>query len=276
MKKGFTLAEVLITLAIIGIVAALTIPSVISNYQQQEFKTGLKKAVSVLNEAIQMNIVQEGETPYDNSNLFLYLQKHMNFIKTDILSHCYDDSNGMTVALNDEQALCWQAGANALVNSIFYTADGMRYEIVNNYLPSSSNYERQSKLYLHESGIDAGQAKRDGHDTHGWGSSVSFSGYCGSYGLSINQNNTINTPCIIMVDVNGDKKPNPPSSYYREPRKYYPCNGCSPSDIPSNQAFGYTYPSPTDKKLSDVFTIMITDEKAIPFGVVAQRAMYSK
>ena len=56
MKKGFTLAEVLITLAIIGIVAALTIPSVISNYQQQEFKTGLKKAVSVLNEAIQTNI----------------------------------------------------------------------------------------------------------------------------------------------------------------------------------------------------------------------------
>ena len=70
MKKGFTLAEVLITLAIIGIVAALTIPSVISNYQQQEFKTGLKKAVSVLNEAIQTNIAQDGETPYDTNDLF--------------------------------------------------------------------------------------------------------------------------------------------------------------------------------------------------------------
>lgn len=49
---GFTLAEVLITLAIIGVVAALSIPSVTSNGQQQEFKTGLRKAVSVLNSSI--------------------------------------------------------------------------------------------------------------------------------------------------------------------------------------------------------------------------------
>ena len=33
MQKGFTLAEILITLGIVGIVAALTIPTLISNYQ---------------------------------------------------------------------------------------------------------------------------------------------------------------------------------------------------------------------------------------------------
>ena len=75
--KGFTLAEVLITLAIIGVVAAISIPSVISNTQQQEFKTGLRKAVSVLNSAITMNMAIDGESPYDNANLFGYLQKHM-------------------------------------------------------------------------------------------------------------------------------------------------------------------------------------------------------
>ena len=62
--KAFTLAEVLITLAIIGVVAAISIPSVISNSQQQEFKTGLRKAVSVLNSAITMNMALDGESPY--------------------------------------------------------------------------------------------------------------------------------------------------------------------------------------------------------------------
>ena len=84
-KQAFTLAEVLITLMIIGIVAALTIPSVISNYQQQEFKIGLKKAVSVLNEAIQINIAQDGETPYENYDLSNYLKRHMSILKTDYL-----------------------------------------------------------------------------------------------------------------------------------------------------------------------------------------------
>ena len=85
-KKGFTLAEVLITLAIIGVVAAISIPSVISNTQQQEFKTGLRKAVSVLNSAITMNMAIDGESPYDNANLYGYLQRHMSIIKsTDML-----------------------------------------------------------------------------------------------------------------------------------------------------------------------------------------------
>ena len=35
MKKAFTLAEVLITLAIIGIVAAITIPTLVKNYKKK-------------------------------------------------------------------------------------------------------------------------------------------------------------------------------------------------------------------------------------------------
>ena len=69
VKKGFTLAEVLITLAIIGVVEAIAIPSVISNRKQQEFKTGLRKAVSVLNSAITMNMAIDVSSPYDNANL---------------------------------------------------------------------------------------------------------------------------------------------------------------------------------------------------------------
>lgn len=49
---GFTLAEVLITLGIIGVVAALTIPALIQNSQKQEYVTKLKKAYSTINQAL--------------------------------------------------------------------------------------------------------------------------------------------------------------------------------------------------------------------------------
>ncbi len=59
-KRGFTLAEVLITLAIIGVVAALTIPTVVKNYQKQETVTKLKKVYSVLNQAFNNSQAENG------------------------------------------------------------------------------------------------------------------------------------------------------------------------------------------------------------------------
>lgn len=55
-RFGFTLAEVLITLGIIGVVAAMTIPTLMNSTGQAEFKTGFKKIVSTLNQGITMNV----------------------------------------------------------------------------------------------------------------------------------------------------------------------------------------------------------------------------
>ena len=59
-KIAFTLAEVLITLGIIGVVAAMTLPTLIANYQEKVTVTKLKKAYSVLNSAYKMAVVQHG------------------------------------------------------------------------------------------------------------------------------------------------------------------------------------------------------------------------
>ncbi len=59
-KEGFTLAEVLITLAIIGVVAALTIPSVVRNYQKQQTVTRLKKAYSTISNTTNLAIAEYG------------------------------------------------------------------------------------------------------------------------------------------------------------------------------------------------------------------------
>lgn len=59
-KFGFTLAEVLITLGIIGVVAAMTLPTLIKNYQKQVWVNQLKKAYSTLGNALNKMAVDEG------------------------------------------------------------------------------------------------------------------------------------------------------------------------------------------------------------------------
>ena len=115
MKKGFTLAEVLITLAIIGVVAALTIPSVIVRTQQQEFKTAAKKAHSVLSQAVQLTEVKDGYTFTDEGYFIEALIKNMNVVKVAYSS--YTPVPGVAVADG-----VWNP-------PIFYTADGMAYKI---------------------------------------------------------------------------------------------------------------------------------------------------
>ncbi len=59
-KTAFTLAETLITLAIIGVVAAMTIPSLVQKYQERTRITQLKKVYSVLSNAYNLAILEHG------------------------------------------------------------------------------------------------------------------------------------------------------------------------------------------------------------------------
>ncbi|MDO5437507.1 MAG: type II secretion system protein [bacterium] len=241
-KSAFTLAEVLITLAIIGVVAAVSIPSVISNSQQQEFKTGLKKAVSVLNSSITMNMALDGESPYENIDTFNYLQRHMSVMKS---------TTALPYRYRTKFADGGNIGGSMDTNAAFYTTDGMRFEVDNYSAQGGSgpklheSEQRTCKLGLSH----PGHATREG------------CGGCGSLGLNHNPNNTTKPPCVILVDVNGDRKPSPSN---------VDCN-----DSVCEQSSFYVIPKSDSKRVTDLFLIMITDEKAAPFGVIAQKAMYN-
>lgn len=60
VKYGFTLAETLITLGIIGVVAAMTIPTLIANTRSAQYRSTLKKTMSTLSQAARMSQAQYG------------------------------------------------------------------------------------------------------------------------------------------------------------------------------------------------------------------------
>lgn len=61
LRHAFTLAEVLITLGIIGIVAAMTIPTLISNYKKRITEVRLQQTWSIMNNAINMAKAEHGD-----------------------------------------------------------------------------------------------------------------------------------------------------------------------------------------------------------------------
>lgn len=61
---GFTLAEVLITLGIIGIVAAMTLPNLIQTHTNLVVEARLKKFYSIFNQAIEQAEVKHGDRKY--------------------------------------------------------------------------------------------------------------------------------------------------------------------------------------------------------------------
>ena len=94
-SKGFTLAEVLITLAIIGIVAALTIPTLVQNYQTKAWDTASEVFQRKLEESLKVMNVQGTLAGYTTTEAFVdELSKHIKITRicdNDDITTCFAD-----------------------------------------------------------------------------------------------------------------------------------------------------------------------------------------
>lgn len=92
-KSGFTLAEVLITLVIIGVIAAITVPSLIHKHRAEEFESRFKKAVSVLNSAVKYYKFDTGEEmTVEHASEIKFkevIKKHFRIIEDCEVVHCF-------------------------------------------------------------------------------------------------------------------------------------------------------------------------------------------
>ena len=127
---AFTLAEVLITLGIIGIVAALTIPTLIAKHQKKVYVTQLKKTVNTVLNGYKLMLADNGVDSLQNTELYnwypttsptqhvsevnLILTKYFNLVKDAKMTSGRDYSPGR--------------GGGPLYNmpecAMFQTADG--------------------------------------------------------------------------------------------------------------------------------------------------------
>ena len=68
-KSAFTLAEILITLAIIGVVAAITMPTLIQNHQKRSLEVATQKFYSMMSQAVKQYMADEGVDDLRNTAL---------------------------------------------------------------------------------------------------------------------------------------------------------------------------------------------------------------
>lgn len=173
-KLAFTLAEALITLGIIGIVAAMTIPALINKKQKAEIETQLKENYSIIQQSLKM-------AENDDIAIDSYLAENIESVKSWFYTNLAPYMKYSHVCFNAEG--CWQsmgptktlAGTVARYNQ---TNIGVGYNIVTIKLNNGAN--------------------------------VSFDSY-GTNDIKtlLGRNCTYEDKALgIFIDVNGDRKPN--------------------------------------------------------------------
>ncbi len=147
-RIGFTLAEVLVTLAIIGVVAALTIPSLIQSTQKQQYVTGLKKAYSDLSQATLQLMDNNGGTMtglMDLGNMHTRYCGYLNCIKkcdyNTVDGNCFENtgqthhtgailSNGMHISFYNFDINCndnYLGNGQTVCGIIYVDVNGWKY-----------------------------------------------------------------------------------------------------------------------------------------------------
>ncbi len=147
-QHGFTLAEVLITLGIIGVVSAITIPSLMKNWQDLQYKSAYKKAYSDMSQVFSQAIQEQTLTPRAQYDDIQATASEWAVLK-----------NGLKVAKDcppADLALCWAEGEKVFKNSFpnvtessFIDSSGRAwaefYLLQNIYLVDTNGFEKPNR-----------------------------------------------------------------------------------------------------------------------------------
>ncbi|MDR1327196.1 MAG: type II secretion system GspH family protein [Heliobacteriaceae bacterium] len=125
-NRAFTLAEVLITLGIIGVVAALVMPALMANYKKQMTVTRLKETYSMLTQAVKMSEVNNGEIKDWNFSACKtgekcfeqYLMPYLKVVKKESMSTLRNRAKFLQISGADESGLMLMRPANGIAYTL--------------------------------------------------------------------------------------------------------------------------------------------------------------
>ena len=173
-KAAFTLAEVLITLGIIGVVAAMTIPTLMTKINHIKLKSQFKEGYAILSQAVKMANDDGWEIPQKfANNLNLITEQAENFskyFKGATLCEQVDKKNGATHCFVNGQGGNKDDGYTTYSKNLSYIKtnylDDVQFYLPNNMLVAiDTNYEGRG-YYLVSIDINGKGAKPNalGHD----------------------------------------------------------------------------------------------------------------
>ena len=181
-KLGFTLAEVLITLVIIGVIAAMTVPTLMNNTNAQEFRSAIKKAISGANQALTLHYALEGVGAQDYTTPKALVD---NVFK--VRMSVIDDTEWLGTGASNTESTTGDCDTKGN-GGVFTTADGMKFCVTSAFKGNTTGDSQTSA--------------------------------CNSYNTIPCVENGADSQNLI-IDVNGSKKPNRLTTNSDQPRDIY-------------------------------------------------------
>ena len=237
--NGFTLAEVLITLGIIGVVAAMTMPTLINSTQGAQYKAAYKKALSAIAQGVTLNVALDD----------------VSFADTTVASATTENPNGspntadilrarMNVVKSDTEAGYEFPGTISV--SVCTTGSGDDLTVVEcgeDKTPTEQTVTPNMYLFFNDGSMFAFQSTDFG---------------CTNIAAESGGNNK---PCYGVIDVNGMKGPN----------KVVTCDGAQNTDGTGGATTECTVTNPTD-----IYPVVYYDQTILPSTDAARAVLYGK
>lgn len=239
--KGFTLAEIMIALTLLGVLSAIVIPQVVMNAPDSN-RLLLKKAYYNLSKAISDLINDEAVYPSNQSNSALSLVRGFNYTLATSAPTYYTQNKFcflLSDRMNTVASSCvaqTAAGGAATGTGTFTTSDGMNWSVFNQRSDAVS------------------QTNANALAANNPATTVQFPLCSGTTAVTCAASNYFTT--LVTIDVNGAKTPNCATTALSNPA----VSACAASTLPDTYQFGIRFDGKINIPATDTNAITILSD----------------